>query len=90
MVLRYLLFRYHGVDGNGRLGEWLLLRAANGSDSDIHRVPADPQIVTVLPNLSLTPYDRDRGSHTSDDRVRSLITVCCNEKENTKRLSSRP
>ena len=67
VVLRYLLFRYHGVDGDGRLGKWLLLRVTHGSDSDIHRVPADPQTVnlspTVLPNLSLTPYDRDRGSH---------------------------
>ena len=69
VVLRYLLFRYHGVDGDGRLGERLLLRAAHGSDSDIHRVQADPQAVNIsptvlralLPNLSLTGYDC--GSH---------------------------
>jgi len=42
VALRYFLFGHHRVDNNGRLGEWFLLCAAHGSDSDIHRVQPDP------------------------------------------------
>ena len=54
MALRRLLFRYHGVDGDGRLGERLLLRTAHGSDSDMHRMQANPQTVKQIPYCIIT------------------------------------
>jgi hypothetical protein len=44
-----VLRSFSNIDDDGRLGEWFLLRAAHGSDSDIHRVQADPQAVNRSP-----------------------------------------